>query len=120
MNFPIATLVTAAQIEASCPDKLLDLGKRITVHLDKAARCDERAANHRNSATQCLLQAQEACDAGGFRAFCARFGIGKSFAPMNWSTSPPAERASMRYAPRMPHECGSIARRLRLCPLQRL
>jgi hypothetical protein len=73
---PIVTkqlsLLTAAEVTENCPAKLADLGKRITAHLEKAAQCDEKANNHRISAAQCLLQAKDACDEGGFNAFRER------------------------------------------------
>lgn len=67
------SLLTAAMIADNCPDKLADLGKRITVHLEKAAQCDKKADDHRASAGQYLLQAREACDEDGFDAFREKF-----------------------------------------------
>jgi hypothetical protein len=75
------TKLTAEEISAeNCPAELQDLGKRIAVHLEKAARCTEQAKNHRLSAGQFLAQAKDACDEGGFEAFRARFcpKLGKS------------------------------------------
>lgn len=60
---------TSAQIEKDCPVKLQDLGKRINVHLNKAAQCDDKAEQHRISAGQLLAEAKAACDGGGFNKF---------------------------------------------------
>jgi hypothetical protein len=60
---------TCAQIEKDCPVKLQDLGKRINVHLTKAAQCDDKAEQHRVSAGQLLAEAKAACDGGGFNKF---------------------------------------------------
>jgi hypothetical protein len=75
---PIATLVTASEIEANCPVRLTDLAKRISTHLAKADQYTEKSENHRITATQYLIEAKAACDEGGFQAFCERFKIGRS------------------------------------------
>jgi hypothetical protein len=73
-------LLTAAQVEKSCPVRLQDLGKRIAAHLAKAAQCDEKVEQHRISAGQLLAEAKKACDGGGFNAFREKFfpNLGKS------------------------------------------
>jgi hypothetical protein len=75
-----AIKVTATEIEKRCPAKLQDIGKRIDVHLTKAAQHDDKAEQHRISAGQLLAEAQAACDGGGFTAFRERFcpNLGKS------------------------------------------
>jgi hypothetical protein len=68
-----ADKLTAAQVEKACPHDLQKIGERITVHLTRAAKCDEKAEQHRVAAGQLLAQAKEACDDSGFDAFRERF-----------------------------------------------
>jgi hypothetical protein len=65
--------ITAAQVEKECPDALQDLGKRIATHLEKARKCEEKTEQHYTAVAQLLAKAEEACDDGGFTAFCERF-----------------------------------------------
>ena len=65
--------LTAAQVEEGCPAVLQHLGKRIAVHLDKARKCEEKAAQHYTAIAQHLAKAKEACDDGGFNAFRKKF-----------------------------------------------
>jgi len=75
--------LTAAQIENDCPDKLQDLGKRITAHLAQAAKSDDKAQQHRISAGQLLAEAKKACDDSGFDAFrekyCPKLGKSRAY-----------------------------------------
>jgi hypothetical protein len=66
-------LVTAAQIESDCPERLEALGNRIKAHLEKAGQAERRADNHHTSAGILLAQVKEACTEGGFDAFRARY-----------------------------------------------
>ena len=72
--------LTAPQVENDCPEKLQGLGKRIKEHLSKAAKCDDKAEQHRISAGQLLAEAQKSCDDDGFTAFREKFfpKLGKS------------------------------------------
>ena len=73
-------LVTAAQIENGCPERLEALGNRIRAHLEKAGQAERRADNHHTSAGILLAQVKEACTEGGFAAFRERFcpNLGRS------------------------------------------
>ena len=72
--------ITAAEIAENCPARLTELGQRIAAHLEKAARCDQKANDHRISAGRLLAEAKKLCDEGGFAAFHERFcpNLGKS------------------------------------------
>ena len=72
--------ITAAQSETNCPTELQNLGARITVHLDKARKCEEKAEQHYRAMSQHLAQAKEVCDTAGFNAFRKKFcpDLGKS------------------------------------------
>src|SRR5271169_5228020 len=63
---PYEPKYTAVQIKQDCPELLLDLGKQITAHLDKARHYHDKAEQHVTAANQLLAQAQEVCDEGGF------------------------------------------------------
>jgi hypothetical protein len=73
-------LLTASQIEKDCPVLVQDLGKRIAVHYEKLVQCEGKAEQHKITIGKLLVQAKEACDAGGFIAFRARFcpNLGRS------------------------------------------
>jgi hypothetical protein len=80
-------LITAAQVEKSCPAKLLSLGERVTVHFKKAREYEEKAERHQEKARQHyptigwhLAEAKKICDTGGFNAFREKFcpSLGKS------------------------------------------
>jgi hypothetical protein len=65
---------TAADIQQdNAPEMLADLQRLITTHLDKAWKYDEKAEQNRTSAGCYLVQAREACDEGGFKAFHKKF-----------------------------------------------
>ena len=67
-------LITASQVKSDdCPTEVLELGKRAATHLEKAAKCDEKAEQHRVTAGQCFAQARAICDDGGLDAFRERF-----------------------------------------------
>lgn len=72
--------ITAAQIAGNCPPKLTELGQRVAAHLEKAARCDQKANDHRISAGRVLAEAKKLCDEGGFASFHERFvpNLGKT------------------------------------------
>ena len=75
---PYEPKYTAVQIKQDCPELLLDLGKQITAHLDKARHYHDKAEQHVTAANQLLAQAQEVCDEGGFAAFQEKFNLGRS------------------------------------------
>ncbi len=74
------SLLTAELIQTHCPTYLQDLGKRIAAHYDKLVQYEDKAEQHKIAIGQLLVQAKEACDAGGFAAFRERFcpNLGKS------------------------------------------
>ena len=65
--------LTAAQVEEDCPASLQDLAERISVHLDKAHKYEEKAEQHYTAVAQYLAKAKEACDDDGFGAFREKF-----------------------------------------------
>jgi hypothetical protein len=65
--------VTAAEIEANCPEELAGLGKRIAKRLALADASIARAKKHRAEAGKLIAQAVEACDAGGFNTLRLKF-----------------------------------------------
>jgi hypothetical protein len=73
-------LLTASQIERDCPVLVQDLGKRIAVHYEKLVQCKRKGEQHKIAIGKLLVQAKEACDAGGFTAFRERFcpNLGRS------------------------------------------
>jgi hypothetical protein len=73
-------LLTAARIKKDCPVLVQDLGQLIAVHYDKLVQCEGKAEQHKIAMGKLLMQAKEACDAGGFTAFRERFcpNLGKS------------------------------------------
>jgi hypothetical protein len=75
---PYEPKYTAVQIKQDCPELLLDLGKQITAHLDKARHYHDKAEQHVTAANQLLAQAHEVCDDGGFAAFQEKFNLGRS------------------------------------------
>jgi hypothetical protein len=66
--------------QEDCPKSLRDLQKQIAAHLDKADKYDEKADQHRTSASQLFARVQELCDEGGFAAFHEKFfpNLGRS------------------------------------------
>jgi hypothetical protein len=81
---PASSLVTAAQINDSCPAVIDDLGKKIAVHLQKVRTYEakahkkagvelRKADDNWNTVTQLLAEAKAKCDGGGFKAFKARY-----------------------------------------------
>ena len=67
-------LITASQVKSNdCPTEVLELGKRAATHLEKAAKCDDKAEQHRVTAGQYFAQARAICDDGGLEAFRERF-----------------------------------------------
>ena len=65
---------TAAEIEGEqCPKFLLNLGRQIGAHLDRARKAEEKADQHYIAVLQLLEKAKQNCDAGGFAAFQEKF-----------------------------------------------
>ena len=46
---------------------LLNLGKRVVAHLEKAQKYEEKADQHYTTASQYLAQAKAICNEGGLR-----------------------------------------------------
>jgi hypothetical protein len=64
---------TAALVEQKCPRRLYELGEQIAAHLEKAAKCEEKAEQHYTTAGQLLAQVRELCDEDGFHAVREKF-----------------------------------------------
>jgi hypothetical protein len=65
--------ITAADLERECPEVLQGFASRITAHLEKARKYEDKADQHYTSAGRYLAQAEAACDGGGFNAFREKF-----------------------------------------------
>jgi hypothetical protein len=71
---------TAAQIEASCPARLQEIGKEIEARFKKAQKQYQQAENHAIAIRALMDEARALCDEGGFKKFRQRFcpQLGKS------------------------------------------
>jgi hypothetical protein len=71
---------TAAQIEASCPARLQEIGKEIEARFKKAQKQYQQAENHVIAIRALIDEARALCDEGGFKKFRERFcpQLGKS------------------------------------------
>jgi hypothetical protein len=69
VSVPAEPKVTAAQIEAECPDRLREIGKEITERFKKAQNGYQKAADHMDAIKALMDEAERLCDGGGFKKF---------------------------------------------------
>ena len=69
----LAAKITAAQVEGDCPQTLLDIGGRLTAHLEKMRKNEDKAQQHRIAAGLLVERAIASCDTEGFNAFLKKF-----------------------------------------------
>jgi hypothetical protein len=62
-------LVTAAQIEKNCPDRLQEIAKEVGVRFKKAQKQYQDAVNHIDAIKALMEEARGLCDDGGFKKF---------------------------------------------------
>jgi hypothetical protein len=80
VSAPAEPKVTAAQIEAECPDRLREIGKEITERFKKAQNGYQKADDHMDAIKALMDEAERLCDGDGFKKFREMFcpELGKS------------------------------------------
>jgi hypothetical protein len=83
VSAPAEPKITAAQIEAQCPDRLQEIGKEIRERFKKAQNGYKKADDHMDTIKVLLNEAESLCDEGGFKKFqellCPQLGKSRAY-----------------------------------------
>jgi hypothetical protein len=76
-------LATAGQIEANCPNRLLEIAREVGVRIKKVQKHYQEAVDHRDAINALMDEAKELCDEGGLKKFrelfCPQLGKSRAY-----------------------------------------